>query len=123
MAAAVITVTPVSTSPAYVEGNRDVAFFDITADTGDYAAGGFTLNASDFKFKTIDIIELGSGAATQGTAGASAVPIGVTYPSGTSVKVQLYETGGSSGAPLLEKGAEAYAANFTFRVKLIGLRD
>lgn len=122
MAAAVITVTPVSTAKPYVEGNRNVAFFDITADTGDYAAGGFTLTASQFGLRRIDIVELGSGAATQGTDGASAVPLGVTYPSATSVKFQLYETGGSSGAPLSEKGAEAYAANFTFRVKVTGLR-
>lgn len=121
MAAAVITRTKPSDVNNTVFGNKKVKFVDITADTGDYAAGGFTLTAAQLGVKHVDICICDGGVATQGTAGASAVGIGLTYvSSGTSVKFQLYETGASSGAPLAEKGAEAYAANFTFRVMVIG---
>ena len=60
--------------------------------------------------------------ATQGTAGASSVGLGITYASDdTSITVQLYEVDtAADGAPLQEKGAEAYAANFTFRLLVVG---
>lgn len=121
MAAAVITVTRPSDVRGCVLGNKRLAFRDITADTGDYAAGGFTLTANQLVSgaKHIDFCAVGS-MATDGTAGATAEMVGVTYvSSGTSVKFQLYQTGTSADAPFNEKGAEAYLANFTFRVMLI----
>jgi len=120
MAAAVITVTRPTDVKGCVVGNKRMAFRDITADTGDYAAGGFTLTASQLVSgaKHIDFCAVGS-CATDGTAGATAQGIGVTYvSSGTSVKFQVYESGGTD-APMNEKTAEAYPANFTFRVMLI----
>lgn len=116
MAAAVISVTKVANT-GYSEGNRRVRFFDITADTGDYAAGGFTLTPSQFGLKKIDFVEVGS-AATSGTAGATANPIGIRYSSGSAI-FQVYDSG-AENAPAAEKGAEAYPSNFTFRVKVTG---
>jgi hypothetical protein len=46
MAAAVITVTKPTGVQDFVMGNKKAKFRDITADTGDYAAGGFTLTAA-----------------------------------------------------------------------------
>jgi len=120
MAAAVITVTRPSDVQGFVLGNKRARFRDITADTGDYAAGGFTLTAAQLGFKHVDICIVGS-AATEGTDGANAQIIGVTYvSSGTSVKFQVYESA-ATGLPPLEKTAEAYPANFTFRVLVIGV--
>lgn len=120
MAAAVITVTRPTDVRGCKMGNKTVLFRDITADTGDYAAGGFTLTAAQLGLKHVDFCMVGS-IATTGTAGATASPIGVTYVSaGTSVKFQLYETGTSADTPLNQKGAEAYVANFTFRVMVVG---
>lgn len=117
MAAAVITVarpTGVSVGTA-----RRVRYRDITADTGDYAAGGFTVTAAQCGLKHIDFFCVGS-AATEGTDGANAQIIGVRYASdGSSVTVQVYESA-ASGAPPLEKTAEAYPANFTFRARIEG---
>lgn len=120
MAAAVITVTKPTDVQHTVIGNKKAKWFDITADTGDYAANGFTLTAAELGgLKHVDICIVGSGA-TQGTNGASAQVIGVRYESaGTVVRFQLYEAA-ASGAPMLEKTAEAYVASFTFRVLVIG---
>lgn len=119
MAAAVITRTKPSDVQNTILGNKKVKFVDITADTGDYAAGGFTLTAAQLGLRHVDMVIVGS-AATTGTSGATASIVGVTYVSaGTSVKFQLYESG-ADDAPLNEKTAEAYAANFTFRVMAIG---
>lgn len=120
MAAAVITVTRPSDVQGFVLGNKRARFRDITADTGDYAAGGFTITAQILcGFKHVDICIVGS-AATEGTSGANAQLIGVTYlSSGTSVQFQVYESA-ATGLPPLEKTAEAYPANFTFRVLVIG---
>jgi hypothetical protein len=120
MAAAVITVTRPTDVRGCKMGNKKVVFRDITADTGDYAAGGFTLTAAQLGLsKHVDFCMVGSSA-TEGTDGANAQIIGVTYvSSGTSVKFQVYEAA-ASGAPPLEKTAEAYPANFIFRVMVVG---
>jgi hypothetical protein len=120
MAAAVITLTKPADVRGYTAGNKKIRYWDITADTGDYAAGGFTLTARQLGMNQhVDFVAIGSHA-TQGTAGASAQGIGVTYVSaGTSVKFQLYEAA-ASGAPMLEKTAEAYVANFTVRIRVEG---
>ena len=119
MAAAVITVSKPSDVQDTVVGNKKVKFRDITADTGDYAAGGFTLTAAQLGLKHVDMCIVGSSA-TEGTSGANAQIIGVTYlSSGTSVKFQVYESA-ATGLPPLEKTAEAYPANFIFRVIAIG---
>src|SRR4051812_40871831 len=117
MAAAVITLTRPSDVQNTVVGNKKVKFWDITADTGDYAANGFTVTAAQFGLKHVDICIVGAGVATTGTAGATASPIGIRYSgAGTTVRFQSYETGTSADTPLNEKTAEAYVANFTFRV-------
>lgn len=119
MAAAVITFTKPTDVTGYVSGNKKVRYFDVTADTGDYAANGFTKTAASLGFKHVDYVSVGSGA-TQGTDGASAQLIGVRYESsGTVIRFQLYEAA-ASGAPPLEKTAEAYVANFTFRCRVEG---
>jgi hypothetical protein len=120
MAAAVITVTRPAGVTGCVIGNKKMRFRDISADTGDYVAGGFTLTATQLgNFKHIDMVVVGSSA-TEGTAGANAQVIGVTYAAdGTSATFQVYEAA-ASGAPPLEKTAEAYPANFIFRVMVIG---
>lgn len=121
MAAAVNTVARPATVTGCVMGNKKVRYRDITSDTGDYGTGGFTLTAGQLVsgMHHIDMVTVGS-LATQGTAGASACGVGVTYSAdGTSVTFQLYEAA-ASGAPFLEKNAEAMVANFTFRVKVEG---
>ena len=119
MAAAVITLTRPSDAQGTVVGNKKVRFWDITADTGDYAANGFTVTAAQFGLKHVDMCIVGS-AATTGTNGATANPIGVRYSgAGTTVRFQVYEAA-AADAPLNEKTAEAYVANFTFRVLVIG---
>jgi hypothetical protein len=121
MAAAVITVTRPSDVRGCVIGNKRMSFRDITANTGDYAAGGFTLTAAQLvsSAKHIDFVSVGS-MATDGTSGATCEVVGINYlSSGTSVQFQVYQTGTSADAPMNEKGAEAYAANFTFRVMII----
>jgi hypothetical protein len=117
MATAVITVAkPASVSTGTT---RRVRYRDITADTGDYVAGGFTVTAAQCGLKHIDFFSVGS-AATEGTAGANAQIIGVTYAAdGTSVTVQVYESA-ATGLPPLEKTAEAYPANFIFRARIEG---
>ena len=120
MTGAVLTVAKPTIAPREVKwGNLRVKFFDITADTGDYAAGGFTKTAAELGLKSIFWAGVGS-MATDGTSGATAEMVGITYPSSTSVKFQIYQTGTSADAPFNEKGAEAYAANFTIRVMVVG---
>lgn len=120
MAAAVYTFTQPTGVRGFSEGDRKVRYFDWTADTGDYAAGGVTKTAASLGFKLIYYVDVGS-AATQGTDGASVQNVGVTYVSGgTSVKFQLYESA-ASGAPGLEKTAEAMVANFTVRLRIEGI--
>lgn len=124
MAAAVMTRTnPAETSRGLnLPGMPKVRYLDITADTGDYAAGGFTFTARQLGLATVWFCAVGS-LATQATAGAEAVGVGVTYVSnGTSVKFQLYEVDtAADGAPFQEKQAEAFASNFTFRVRVEGI--
>ena len=119
MAAAVITVTKPAATQDTVFGNKRIKFRDITADTGDYAADGFTLTASQLGLSTIDFISVGS-AATTGTDGATASLIGVEYESKKVVRFHLYESG-AQNAPAAEKTAEAYAANFTVRIMAVGV--
>lgn len=119
MATAVITVTRPSDVRGCKMGNKQVIFRDISADTGDYVAHGFTLTAAQFGLKHVDMCIVGSSA-TEGTDGANAQIIGVTYESaGTVVRFQVYEAA-ATGAPPLEKTAEAYPANFIFRVMVVG---
>lgn len=119
MAAAVYSFTQPTGVRGYSIGNRKVRFFDWTSDTGDYAAGGVTKTAASLGFKRIDFVSVGSGA-TQGTDGASVQNVGVTYGTGgVNAKFQLYEAA-ASGAPGLEKTAEAMVANFTVRIKVEG---
>lgn len=118
MAAAVITVTKPTGVTDTIFGNKRIKVRDITADTGDYAADGFTLDASNFGLKTIELVVIGS-AATTGTDGATASVIGLEYLDVDTVRFHLYESG-AQNAPLAEKTAEAYAANFTVRVLVVG---
>lgn len=120
MSAVVVSVSRPSDVRGSKWGNKKVVFRDVTADTGDYSSGGFTLTAAQLGLsKHVDFCSVGS-AATTGTSGATASVVGVTYvSSGTSVKFQLYESGGTD-APMNEKTAEAVASNFTFRVMAVG---
>ena len=121
MAAAVYTFTKPTGVHGYSGAGFKVRFFDVTTDTGDHAAGGVTKTAASLGFKKINFVSVDGGVATQGTSGASAVGVGITYVSGgTSVKIQLYESA-ASGAPLGEKGAEAQVANLTCRLRIEGI--
>lgn len=121
MAALVTTVSKPSDVQGFALSNKKARFFDISTDTGDYSTGGFTVQASSFGLKHIDIVIVGAAGATSGTAGATLNPIGVRYGTGgTSVIFQVYEAA-ATGLVLLEKtNAEAQAANFTFRILVIG---
>lgn len=121
MTAAVITVTkPSDVKGQWVVGNRKFEVRDITADTGTYSTGGFSLTAAQFGLKKFDFVLAGS-AATNGTAGATANPVGITYATGgTSITVQVYESGASGAAAGEKTDAEAYAANWTIRLLAAG---
>lgn len=119
MATAVITVARPTGVFGCVMGNKKVRFRDVSADTGDYVQGGFSITATQLGLKAIDFVSIGSSA-TEGTSGANAQIIGITYASArTSITVQVYEAA-ASGAPPLEKTAEAYPANFIFRCMAVG---
>lgn len=120
MAAAVITKTRPTGVRGFAEANKKVRYLDVTSDTGDYAAGGLTISASDFGMTVFDFVATSGGVATQGTAGASAVAVGVTYASDRkSIKLWLYDSG-AQDAPLAQKGNEAMVANFTVRLRAEG---
>src|SRR3954447_13217588 len=105
---------------ARADGNIRVKYVDFSTDTGDYAPGGWTITAASLGFRHVTFVEPG-GLATQGTSGASACGVGITYAStGVSFTLQLYEAA-ASGAPFLEKGAEAMVANFIVRLKVEGV--
>lgn len=122
MAAAVLSVS----KPSYVKGewkvgNRSQKIRDITVDTGNYATGGFTVTAASFGLKVIEALIVCSTTGTNGTAGATANDVGVIYASdGTSVTIQLYESGASGAAQGEKTNAEAVAANFTIRTIAVG---
>lgn len=121
MPAAVISITKRGEEAGIPLGaNKKMHFFDITADTGTYTTAGFTLTAAQLKVGTIDFADAGS-IATTGTSGVTANPIGITYTAGgTQITVQPYE-GSAAGTAVTEKtSAEAYEANFTFRLMVIG---
>lgn len=119
MAAAVVTFAQPTGIRGHSEGNKKIRYFDVTADTGDYAATGFTKTAASLGYKRIAFVQVGS-AATSGTDGATAHVIGVKYESNNTVlRFQLYDSG-AENAPVAEKGAEAYPANFTFRIRVEG---
>ena len=99
--------------------NKKVRYFDVTADTGDYAATGFTKTAASLGFKRIAFCKV-DGVAQQGTDGVSAVAVAVRYESSNTVlRFQLYEAA-AANAPMAEKGAEAYVAGLTFRIRVEG---
>lgn len=119
MTAAVYTVaTPTGVVDKQV-GQVKFRTRNVSADTGTYATGGFTLTAGDLGLKHIDVV-LAQGA-TSGTSGATFSPIGVTYAaSGSSVTIQVYEAA-ATGLVLLEKtNAEAHEATWTLRLLAIG---
>lgn len=122
--AVAVTVTKPTGVTDYVSGNKRVRIRDITFDTGTYVTGGNTVTAAQVGLKRIEIVNFGTQVATNGTSGATANPVGVTYNStNTAVTFQQYELGGTgaAGDPLREKdSAEATLANFTFRVQFVG---
>lgn len=121
MTAAVITVTkPTDIKGEWKVGNRSFKVRDITANTGTYTTGGFTLTAANFGLRHIDFVIVGS-LATSGTAGATANAVGIQYAAGGgSITVQVYEAA-ATGLALLEKtNTEAYEANWTVRVLVAG---
>lgn len=118
MAALVKTLTKPTGVQDTVFGNKRIKIRDLTIDTGDYAADGFTISASELNLNRIDFVSVGS-VATTGTDGATASAIGIEYLSRTSIRVHLYESG-AQNAPLAEKTAEAVAANFTVRLFAVG---
>lgn len=119
MTAAVYTVATPAASQDRQIGTTKFRTRNISADTGTYATGGFTVTAGDLGLKRIDVVLAGN--ATSGTAGATASPIGVIYNAGgTSVTIQVYEAA-ATGLVLLEKtNAEAHESNWTIRVFAVG---
>lgn len=119
MAGLVATLTKPAGVSNSTFGNKKIKFWDLTTDTGDYAAGGFSKTAAQLGLTHVDMCVVGS-TATQGTAGASAQAVGVTTNAGgTSVTFWIYESGSTDG-PLNQKGAEAMVANFTVRLMVVG---
>jgi len=118
MAALNYTLTKVGRTN--VVGAEKEVTYDLTCDTGDYAAGGNDFTAAQFglkKFKSV----FACGSATGGTAGATAQVLGFRFNSAnTVVTLQQYEAA-ASGAPPLEKTAEAVVANFAVRLVAKGV--
>lgn len=121
MPAAVISITKRGDESGLpIASVKKIRFFDITADTGTYASGGFSITAAQVGLATIDFAAVGS-VATSGTSGATANVVGVTYATGgSSITVQVYEAAASGVAFLEKTNAEAYEANWIFRLMVIG---
>lgn len=121
MAALVRTITKPSDVQHFVLGNKKARIFDITTDTGTYTTGGETIQASSFGLKHIDAVIVCS-TSTSGTAGATALPVGIRYGTGgTSIVLQYYESA-ATGLIMLEKtNTEAMPSNQTTRVIVIGV--
>lgn len=120
MPAAVISIAPRGEASGIPLANKRIRFFDITADTGTYTTGGFSLTAAQLGLSGIDFASAGS-VATTGTAGATANPVGIRYAAdGSSITVTPYEAAATGLATLEKSSAEAYEANFTFRLMVIG---
>jgi hypothetical protein len=120
MAAVAYTVAAATGVPDVSVGGLKVRVRDVTATTGDYAAGGTTITASSLGLKRIYCVVAQD--ATSGTAGATLNPVGVRYAAGgASITLQTYEAA-ATGLILLEKtNSEAMAANWTTRVFAIGV--
>src|SRR3954452_7102659 len=100
MPAAVISITKRGEEAGIPLGNKRIRFFDITADTGTYTTGGFSLTAAQLGLASIDFADAGS-VATTGTAGAPANPVGIRYSAdGTTLTVQPYEAAATGLATL-----------------------
>jgi hypothetical protein len=121
MAAAVQTISKPSDVQDFVIGNKRARIRDITTDTGTYATGGSTIQASSFGLKHIDAVIVCS-VSTSGTAGATALPVGIIYGTGgTSITLQYYESGGANAINAEKTNAEAMPSNQTVRVIVIGV--
>jgi hypothetical protein len=120
MASAVYTVAEATNVPDRNVGAVKFRTRNVSADTGDYATGGFTITASQLGLKKIDVVL--AGGATSGTSGATYSPVGIIYAaSGSSITVVVYEAA-ATGLVLLQKtNAEAHEANWTLRLFAIGV--
>jgi hypothetical protein len=93
-------------------GNKRVRVRDVTF-TGSYAAGGESITPSNVGLKNVLTV---LGIVTEAAGATSGIPLRWDP---TNNKIQLYESA-AAGAPLAEKGAEAYAAATAGRLTFIG---
>lgn len=111
MAGVVKTVTIVRKS---VWGDRRAVTATIALDTGDYAAGGFSVAASDFGLQVIDEIICHVGLEV------SATPTAQLYQyNGATGKIRVFQSA-AADAPFNEKGAEPFGSGASVRVLVIG---
>jgi hypothetical protein len=117
-----VTSTKIVGVKDYKDGPYKCAIRDITFDTGTYVTGGNVITAASVGLRTIDLVVFGTQVMTDGAAGVSANPIGVTYAANRqSVTFQQYESAAANVALAEKTSAEATAANATFRVEFRSL--
>jgi hypothetical protein len=110
VAAAVVTPT---INRKTVWGDRRVHFVTLAVDTGDYAAGGIPVSATNVGLNSLENV-LFQGAMIDVAATPTAL-----IPRWNAGKIQLFEAA-TAGASFTEKPAEAMGAGCTVDVIAIG---
>lgn len=111
--AAVVTTTTVNRKSVF--GDQRVVSATLAFDTGDYAAGGIAVTASQFGLVTINEL-LFQGAVLDVAATPTAL---LPRWNASTSKIELYEAAGA-GLSFTEKPAEAMGTGATVRVLVIG---
>jgi len=109
--------TPASTGPgpSDVWGKERVVYGQLIG-TGTYTTTGDAITAAQFGLDVLDdliLIPDGSGVNTNGTALAA--------PNLTTLKIQLFGTGGGSGDTFAELGSATTVTGITWRVIALGV--
>lgn len=120
--ATVWTVT-INTQFTQIQGSERVMDVTLLAPTGaTYTTGGDSITAAQVGLDVIDFVIAmpdGNAANTNGV-GLVAPNLG-SGPGATSVKLQLFGTGGSSGATLVELAGATSVAAFGIRARFYGV--
>ncbi len=113
MAAVVVTPTVVL---KLVTGTKRLHLVSLALDTGDYAAGGFSLTPAMCGLLHIDSVMF-EGAMLEVSATPTAQ---IPRWNSTTSKIEVYQAGANAGDPFPEKAAEAFGAGAAVRCLVLG---
>lgn len=111
--AAVVTTTTINRKTVW--GDDRVVDATLAFDTGDYAAGGVAITASQFGLQAIRLVIPATALEVSATPTAQ-----IVRWNPTTSKLEVYQAGANAGDPFPEKGAEAFGAGASVRVLVIG---